>query len=319
MRISGRVFLVFLSIFLTLPLLGQGRPWDPAGMRMEARELAPGIYQVAASDVDEKDHTGTNAGIIIGSRGVLVVESLINGDLASQLLAEIRKKTELPIQYLVNTSFHGDHVYGNFAFPESTEIIGHPVTKRYIAEKFEEDRAFMLSIMGKGRGLEAVVPRAPTRIVSDKLELDLGDRMVEILHIGFAQTEGDLVIRLPKENIVFVGNMLQAPPPALPWLLEGRPAEAIETYQRLYDMIDDETVIVPGHGRPMRREHILFTIQYIRELVEKVQTAVDNGLSLEETVEAVTMEGYSSYSLFAFAHGQINVPAVYRDLTERER
>ena len=290
MRFRRRVFLSFLSIFLTLPLLGQGRPWDPAGMRMEARELAPGIYQVAASDVDEKDHTGTNAGIIIGSRGVLVVESLINGDLASQLLAEIRKKTDLPIQYLVNTSFHGDHVYGNFAFPDSTEIIGHPVTKKYIAEKFEEDRAFMLSIMGEGRGLDTVVPRTSDLEVAESLNLDLGGRRVEILHIGFAQTDGDLIVRMPEENIVFVGNMLQAPPPALPWLLEGRPTEAVETYQRLYDMVDDETVLIPGHGRPMRREHIQFTLQYIRELVKEVQAAVDSGLNLEETVGAVTME-----------------------------
>ncbi len=315
MRSIGLVVVLLGVVLFSLSARAQGSPWDPAQIRMEARELAPGVYGVFANDVDEKDHTATNAGFIVGRKGVLVVESLINGRLASQLLGEIRKHTSLPIRYLVNTSYHGDHWYGNFIFPTETTVIGHELTKAYIDTKFEADRTFMLGLIGPGRGIEEVVPRSADLTLTDRITLDLGERKVEILHIGFAQTEGDVIVWLPEEKIVFVGNMIQAPPPALPWLLEGRYQEAIVTLRRLHQMLDDQAVIIPGHGRPMRRADILFSVQYLTKLGKEVEAAVARGLTLEQAQEAIQMQEYSGYSLYPFAHGQINVPAVYKEIT----
>ena len=178
-----------------------------------------------------------------------------------------------PIRYLVNTSYHGDHCYGNFIFPAETTVIGHELTKAYIDTKFEADRTFMLGLIGPGRGIEEVVPRSADLTLTDRITLDLGERKVEILHIGFAQTEGDVIVWLPEEKIVFVGNMIQAPPPALPWLLEGGYQEAIVTLRRLHQMLDDQAVIIPGHGRPMRRADILFSVQYLAKLGKEVEAA----------------------------------------------
>ena len=316
---SRKVF-ILLVLFLALPLpsLAQSSPWDPNLIHMEARQLVPGVYGVFADDVDKKDHTATSAGFVIGRDGVLVVESLINGTLASQLLGEIRKHTTLPIRYLVNTSYHGDHCYGNFVFPAGTTIIEHRATKEYIDTKFEADRKFMLGLMGPGRGIEEVVPRSADLTLTDRVSIDLGGRKVEILHIGFAQTPGDVIVWLPQEKIVFVGNMIQAPPPAIPWLLEGHHREAIVTLHRLYDMLDDQAVIVPGHGRPMRRTDILYSVQYLTELGKEVEAAVARGLTLEQAQKTISMPKYSSYSLYPFAHVQINIPAVYRDLAGRK-
>lgn len=311
---------VLIPLVLVLPLFAsaQSSPWDPNLIHMEARELAPGVYGVFANDVDKKDHTATSAGFVIGRNGVLVVESLINGTLASQLLGEIRKRTTLPIRYLVNTSYHGDHCYGNFVFPSSTTIIGHRATKEYLDTKFEDDRKFMLGLMGPGRGIEQVIPRSSDLTLTDRISVDLGGRKVEVLHIGFVQTPGDVVVWLPDEKIVFLGNMIQAPPPAIPWLLEGHHREAIATLGRLYDMLDDRALIVPGHGRPMRRADILYSVQYLTSLDKEIETAVARGLTLEQTQKAVEMQKYSGYSLFALAHVQINVPAVYREIASRK-
>lgn len=318
MRTLYRSAIVLVIVMIPVTGFAQGRPWDPQGMQLKAYELAPGVYQIAPSDVLEKDHTGTTAGVIVGEKGVLVVDALINGDLASQLIGQIRAITPLPIRYLVNTSFHGDHVYGNYVFPQETTVIHHGFTKHYIESKFEEDRQFMLSIMGAGRGLETVQPRSADVAINDKIMIDLGGRKVEIFYLGFVQTDGDLIIRLPKENIIFVGNMVQAPPPALPWLLEGRPEEAAKTLRRLFDLLDDETVIVPGHGRPMHRNDIQYSMQYMAELKKEIEAAVDRGLTLEQAQEAVAMEEYAGYSLFPFAHKQINIPAVYREAAVRK-
>ncbi|TFV34080.1 hypothetical protein E4K10_44275 [Streptomyces sp. T1317-0309] len=117
-------------------------------------------------------------------------------------------------------------------------------------------------------------------------------------------------MRIREDNIVFVGNMLQAPPPAFPWLLEGRADEALVTYRRLHDILDDDTLIVPGHGRTMRRADILHSIAYLEKLISLARDAQDSKLPPDQAREALAMKEYSDYSMYEFIHFQVNIPAV---------
>jgi len=287
-------------------------PWDAAQVTLTSKELAPGVFAVMPDDVFAKDHVATTAGFIIGDKGVLVVESMLNGDLASQLIGLVRRETSKPIRFLVNTSYHGDHAYGNYLFPDSTVVIQHPATKRYMEENFETDRAFMLSLMGRNKGIERVQARTADLTVSDMVSIDLGNRTVEVHHFGFAQTPGDLVIWEPSAKVLWVGNMIQAPSPALPWLLEGRHKDTIDTLARVRDFLPEDATIIPGHGRPMRPADIEFPLRYLRELDSAVRLAVEEGRSIEATLEAVDMHHYGEYSLFDWAHNTVNVPAAYQ-------
>lgn len=82
-------------------------PWDAARVNLTSKELAPGVFAVLPDDVFDKDHVATTAGFVIGERSVLVIESMLNGDLASQLIGLVRQVTTKPIRFLVNTSYHG--------------------------------------------------------------------------------------------------------------------------------------------------------------------------------------------------------------------
>lgn len=293
-------------------------PWDAARVRLTSKELAPGVFAVLPDDVFDKDHVATTAGFVIGERSVLVIESMLNDDLASQLIGLVRQVTTKPIRFLVNTSYHGDHSYGNYVFPESTVIIHHPATKLYIDEHFEDDRRFMIGLMGKGKGIERVQARSADITVPHMITVDLGGRIVEVRHFGFAQTPGDLVIWTPDAKVLWVGNMIQAPSPALPWLLEGRHKETIATLARVRDFLPEDATIIPGHGRPMRPADIEFPLRYLRELDSAVSKAIDEGRSVEATLKAVGMPDYDEYSLFEWAHNSVNVPAAYRHL-QKER
>lgn len=288
----------------------KNRPFELAEVQMRTRQLADGVYAVMSTDVDETDHTATNAGFVVGASGVLVVESLSNGRLASQVIGEVRKVTPLPIRFLVNTSFHGDHCFGNFAFPSQTVVLQHEATKRELDTRFEQDRSFMIGLLGANAGIEEAVARSADVAVTGATSLDLGGKHVDIDHIGFAQTDGDLIVRVREDNVVFVGNMLQAPPPAFPWLLEGRAEEALTTYRRLYEILDEDTLIVPGHGRTMGRADILHSVDYIEKLNSLAREAREKGLSAEQAREALAMEEYSQYSMYDFIHLQVNIPAV---------
>jgi glyoxylase-like metal-dependent hydrolase (beta-lactamase superfamily II) len=228
----------------------------------------------------------------------------------------VRRRTKKPIRFLVNTSYHGDHAYGNYVFPESTVVIQHPATKKYMEEEFEEDRRFMLDLMGKGKGIERVLGRTADISVEEMLSIDLGGRIVEVRHFGFAQTTGDLVVWAPDANALWVGNMIQAPAPALPWLLEGRHTESMATLARVRAFLPEDATIIPGHGRAMRPADIEFSLRYLRELDCAVRAAIHEGHSLEATLDAVTMPEYSAYSLFEWVHRTINVPAVYHHLRD---
>lgn len=296
-------------------------PWDASLVNLTSKEMAPGVFAVLPDDVFTKDHVATTAGFVIGERSVLVIEAMLNGNLASQLIGLVRKETSKPIRFLVNTSYHGDHAYGNYVFPDSTVVIQHPATKRYMDEKFEDDRQFMLGLMGKGKGIERVQSRSADITVSNMISIDLGGRAVEVRHFGFAQTPGDLVIWTPDAKVLWVGNMIQAPAPALPWLLEGRHRETVETLTKVRDFLPEDATIVPGHGRPMRPADIDFPIRYLRELDSAVSAALAQGQSIEGTLEALGMSNYGEYSLFEWAHNSVNVPAAYnhlRDLRGKE-
>jgi cyclase len=291
-------------------------PWDAARVNLTSKELASGVFAVMPDDVLTKDHVATTAGFVVGERSVLVIESMVNGDLASQLIGLVRQATAKPIRFLVNTSYHGDHAYGNYLFSDSTVIIQHPATKRYMEKHFEDDRRFMIGLMGRGKGIERVQARAADITVSDRIDIDLGGRIVEVRHFGFAQTPGDLVIWVPDAKVLWVGNMIQAPSPALPWLLEGRHKETISTLARVRDFLPEDATIIPGHGRPMRPADIEFPLRYLRELDAAVTSAIDDGRSVEATLEAVGMRHYGEYSLFEWAHNSVNVPAAYQHLQD---
>src|SRR5664279_1621120 len=165
-------------------------PWDPASVNLTSKEMAPGVFAVMPDNAFVKDHVATTGGFVVGEKGVLVVEAMLNGDLAAQHIGLVRRQTSKPIRFLVNTSYHGDHAYGNYVFPESTVVVQHPVTKRYMDEKFEDDRHFMLGLMGKGKGIERVQSRSADITVADMTSIDLGGRTIEVRHFGFAQTPG---------------------------------------------------------------------------------------------------------------------------------
>src|SRR5882757_449212 len=304
---------VLLSFVLPL----RPAPWNAMEIALTPLKLAEGVYALVSSTADTNNPAGkpeaTTGGIIVGEKGVLVIDSMLNAKLANQVLDQVPRLTDKPIRYVVNTVYHGDHYYGNFLFPSSATIIMHSESKRYIDQKFEQDRKFMINLMGSDVGIEEVKPRAGDIMVDHDTTIDLGERTVELKVFGLGQTKGDLFVWLPKEKIFFTSNAILAEKPAIPWLLEGNHDVSLETMRKIKAFLPPDTVIVPGHGRPTTVEASLdYFIGYLETLDREVRAAVDKGLSLEETVKVATAEAYSGYKLYPWTHKQINVPHAYR-------
>jgi cyclase len=296
--------------------------WTPANVVLVSQELAAGVFAVYPDDAAKKNATGipaaTSGGFIIGDNGVLVVESMLNRRLANQLLALIREKTDKPILYLVNTSYHGDHSYGNQFFPRGVQIIQHVATQDYIQHHFAADVAFMMQYFGHNSGMDELKPQHAQVLLHDgaMVDFDLGNKRVQIMHLGFAQTDGDLFVWLPAEKVLYTGNPIISDGPSLPWLLDGKLEASLATMKKLLALLPSDAVIVPGHGRPTGVNAIEYPIGYLEELKKQVTAAVNEGLSEQATVErlAVSMKQYSGYKIFPWVHSQVNVPKTYREI-----
>jgi cyclase len=321
------------SITILLALLtglvsinASAKRWQPWTVELERIELAPNVYAVIDTLnkewLEEMGGSGaTSAGFIVGEKGVLVVETLVNPHLTAQLLALIREVTDKPILYAVNTSYHGDHMYGNYLFPNTT-IIQHEESKKYFEEKLEGDLIFMQNVIGHPEGLDnmadTVVDTGDILINDDikNLRVDLGDRIVEIRQFGFGQTRGDLQVWVPDAKVFWVGNAILGPKPVLPWLTEGGHKLSLETLLRIKEFLPSDAIVVSGHQIPFtvsdKNNGLDFHIDYLRTMDTKVKQAVDQGLGLMDTVEHAAMDEFQGYDMFNWTHKQMNLPCAYR-------
>ena len=321
MKIIKYIALLGALGFLPAGVNAKEPVWDGNKVVLVSEKLQKGVFAYYPSDAKELEKQGrpvaTSGGFIIGDKGVLIIDTMLNRRLNMQMQELVRRETDKPIRFAVNTSFHGDHSYGNMYLPKTAVIIQHGFTKEYIDEHFQKDTEFMIQNFGQGRGIEEIIPRTGDILVpkGGRITLDLGDKAVEILDFGFAQTGGDLFVWEPESKVLWAGNPIIAVKPSLPWLLDGHLIETLETLNRVYAFLPDDARIVPGHGSVMGREDIKWHIDYLGAVKEKVQAAIDAGLTLEQTVQRVKMPEFRGYALFDWVHPGLNVPAAYKDLS----
>ncbi len=294
--------------------------WDGNTVVLESQKLADGVFAVIPTGADDMATAGypiaTTGGFVIGENGVLVIESMLNQRLNTQLFDLIAAQTDQPVRYLVNSSYHGDHAYGNQYLPDNVIIIQHTNAAAYIDAYLEPDKAFMIQNFGEGRGIEEVVATAADILVGEggSLSVDLGGVTVDIRDFGFAQTGGDLFVSVSGANVLWTGNAIVAQAPAVPWLLDGHLLETRDTFQSVYDAFDAQTQVVPGHGPVTDIAAIKWGVDYLSAIETDVLLAISQGLSLEDTVAQVQLPEFQGYALFGWVHPSMNVPAAYNDL-----
>lgn len=294
--------------------------WTPNAIHLVSQKLSDRVYAVIDSNAPTHSAAGipsaTSGGFVIGDSGVLMVESMINRQLFCQMVSLVKAQTDKPVTYVINTSSHGDHSYGNTFLPAGVHIVQHERTAQYIAAHFPEDVAFMKMNFGSDQGLDEIKPVVADTLVSDTapFSVDLGGVTVQATYHGFAQTGGDLFVTVPSAKVLFTGNPLVADKPAVPWLLAGHGQEVGVTLSQVKASLPPDTIIVPGHDKPTTLAGFDFSISYLNELVTEVTAQVTQGKTVDQTVAAVTMQTYQGYAIWDWIHKQVNVPNTYAEI-----
>ena len=212
----------------------------------ELTKIADNVYSyVGVKDASPANSFAANAGIVIGRDGILVVDTLISAKEGERFLADIRKVSDKPIKYVVNTHTHLDHAFGNGVFARQGAIIISHDADRGLLEKTGE--AILKNIAGYGLKPEDMTGTAivyPTLTFSGKMTIHLGGEKVELIRTTPSHTEGSVVVYLPAKKLLFSGDILFTD--FHPYLADGDIPGWTRALDNLLAM--DVERIIPGHG-----------------------------------------------------------------------
>src|SRR5215472_15090221 len=203
------------------------------------KKIGDGVYAAISPD---RSKAGSNAGFIVASNGVAVVDSFVGVEPAKELLAEIRKVTNLPIRYVINTHYHLDHTGGNAVFAEAgATILAHRNLRGWL--RTENLKFFGVTPKAEDKArVEALV--LPDMVYSDAVDLYLGSRLIQVRYM-LGHTGGDSVVFVPDANVVFGGDLIWQH--HLPNLIDASTQPWIQTLDKLLAEHSSAT-FVSGHG-----------------------------------------------------------------------
>jgi cyclase len=254
--------LALLIVFASLPAAAQQAPPPLA-----VKPLNGDVYWTQGG-------AGGNTGIIVGKDGVIVVDAKTTPASATDVLAEIAKITPKPVNTAILTHSDGDHVNGLAAFPKGITVIAQENCKKEM-EASESSRA------------PAPADFMPTKTVDKKETVTIDGVKLELLHWAPAHTSGDLIVYLPKQKIVFTGDIITTnrPWPLIHLEKNGTSAGWIETVKGLVALNAD--VYVSGHGDTRTKAEVQKRLADVEERRAKIKELIGQGKSLEDIETAV--------------------------------
>jgi len=244
---------------------GQGQPAAP----FMVHQLKPNVYWVEGG--------GGNSGVIVGDKGVIVIDAKTTAAGGKELLDDIAKITPKPVTTVILTHSDGDHVNGLASFPTSVKVIAHENNKK------EQEAA-----LAKGGRGAPPADHLPSQVIStNKESVKIDGVKLELYHWAPAHTSGDLVVYLPSEKIVFTGDIIatQMADPLIHLAKNGSSEGWITTTKGMVALNADQ--FVPGHGDLQTKAAIQKRLADTEAKRAKIEDLVAQGKSLDEIRTAV--------------------------------
>lgn len=244
----------------------------------------------------------SNAGLVTAEDRSLLVDTLFDLKLTRQMLAEMAPHTSRrPIGTVVNTHANGDHCWGNQLVAQA-EIVASQKCAREMALVDPALFAGFIRMEGLGElgdylkrifgafDFDGITVTPPTRTFEGELTLEIGSRKFELIEVGPAHTEGDVIVWLPSERVIFTGDIL---------FIEGTPivwAGPIENWIRACDRILelDARVIVPGHGPLTDASGVRSVRDYLRFVSDEASKRFEAGMTVGDAVRDIALGAFSN-------------------------
>lgn len=246
----------------------------------KSTEVASGLYMLEG----EGGFAGGNLGLLTGKDGVVLIDDGMP-HLTAKLLAAIGKLTDDPVEFLINTHVHGDHIGGNEAFgKKGARIVAHDnLRHRLLAEG-------MTTADGDVPAPEAALPVVT---FSDSVTFHLNGHEAFVFHVANAHTDGDAVIHFPNDNVVHTGDALfNGLFPFIDLDSGGSVDGYIAAQERILALSDENTQIIPGHGPLASASDLKAAVDMLKDALSRVEALVAAGQSEDEILAANPLAEY---------------------------
>ena len=276
-------------------------------------EDAPGVFVHEGLIADAgPDNAGdvANIGFVIGGASVAVIDSGGSRLVGEQVYLAVRERTEKPISHLILTHMHPDHVFGAAAFADAgATLVGHAHLPRALADRQEIYMANFSRRIGDPAFLGTRIV-APSLLVEDRAEIDLGDRVLDLRRWPTGHSESDLTVFDRATGTLFTGDLVfDRYTPSLDGSLRGWQATlaAIRAIPAAR--------AIPGHGGPVLDwpAGAAPEARYLDRLATDAKAAIDAGVPLSEAIETIGTAEAGNWQLFGSFNAR-NATVAYTEL-----
>ncbi len=225
---------------------------------------------------------------LVTSEGVIVTDP-INSDAAKWLKAEIAKRFNKPIKYLIYSHDHRDHSSGGEVFADTAIVVGHENTKA--------------AMIGEKR------PTAVPQVTfSDQMVIELGGQKVELTYVGRGHSDNSIVMRFPAQRTLFAVDFVSVNRVPFKTLNDSYFPDMINSLRKVESM--DFDILAPGHGSMGKKPDVAAHREYVEDLYNGVLAGTRAGKTLDQLKAELTLEKYKSWGQYS-AWRPMNIEGVY--------
>jgi phosphoglycerate dehydrogenase-like enzyme/glyoxylase-like metal-dependent hydrolase (beta-lactamase superfamily II) len=308
---------VRLSLLAFLVLAAAIRADEPPKMKFnEVREVAPGVFfrysSISATDKNVV-FGGSNNIWIVFEDYVLVFDANFPKE-AGDVIAAIKKTTDKPIRYVVDSHHHGDHAYGNAVFAKAgATVISQANCARLLRTTGPKDFADAGKPPTGRKDIRESFLKVPDLFFDEKLVLEDSKQRVELLFLGHCHTPGDCFAYLPRHKILCTGDACVNG--AFNYTGHSDSAAWIRNLEKAQQL--DIKLICPGHGPLAEKELLGKQRRYFVELRQQIKKGIDDGKDFDDIKSGLDMPWYKEWTGVSPSDNKENVEHVYGELTGR--
>jgi cyclase len=295
---------------------------------MNTRQYTKGLHDLGNSVYAYLQPDGSwgwsNAGLVIDGKASLLIDTLFDLKLTQEMLDSMRKSVAAAAQIdmLVNTHANGDHCYGNQLVADAEIIASARTAEEMVtgvspaqmaalvknADQLGQIGEFARYAFGSF-DFENITVTPPDKTFEGELTLKVGDKMVHLIEVGPAHTQGDTLVHIPADRIVFTGDILFIGGHPIIWA--GPTSNWLRACDRILAM--DVETIVPGHGPITNKKGVAEIKGYFEYIFDEARKRYEAGMPAFEAARDIPLDRYASWS-----DGErivVNVASIYRELS----
>ena len=262
---------------LVWPALASAQNFDDVEIR--AIPVTENIYMLTGS--------GGNIGVSIGDDGTIIVDDQF-APLTDTIVAAIAQLTDNPVSFVVNSHFHYDHTDGNENFGRAGALI---VAQDNSRQRMATDQVLSGSNRPQPAYEEVGLPKIT---FMESMRFYYNDNTIDIIHTGPGHTDGDAQVYFRDANVIHTGDMFVRY--GLPFIDQpngGTTDGMIDALWSIAGLIDDDTVIIPGHGQLSTRADLLEYRMMLVTIRARIRDEIARGLSVEQVIASNPARGYA--------------------------